>query len=145
MPSVFCVADYILQKIKGTTAMKLQKLVYYCQAWSLAWDDVPLFKDDFEAWSNGPICRNLYCACREEYIIEEDKFDSYRKGSSFTSEQEETMCKVVEYYGNRDPQWLNELTHMENPWKQARLGVAQGEPSENIISKESMQEYYSGL
>ena len=40
--------------------MKLQKLVYYCQAWSLAWDDVPLFDEDFPAWANGPVCPELF-------------------------------------------------------------------------------------
>ena len=40
--------------------MKLQKLVYYCQAWSLAWDDKPLFDEDFEAWANHPVCPELF-------------------------------------------------------------------------------------
>lgn len=41
MATVFDVAQYILE-IKGTlAAVKLQKLVYYCQAWSLVWDEVP--------------------------------------------------------------------------------------------------------
>lgn len=39
MSSVFDVAEYILDKLQTTTAMKLEKLCYYCQAWSLAWDD----------------------------------------------------------------------------------------------------------
>ena len=48
MASVLCVANYILRKIGPTTTMKLQKLVYYCQAWSLAWDDKPLFDEDLK-------------------------------------------------------------------------------------------------
>lgn len=42
------------------TTMKLEKLTYYCQAWSLAWDDVPLFDEEFEAWANGPVCPQLF-------------------------------------------------------------------------------------
>ena len=47
MASVFDVAKYILHKLGTVTTWKLQKLVYYCQAWSLVWDDEPLFFDIF--------------------------------------------------------------------------------------------------
>lgn len=40
MARVFDVAKYILHKKGPMTTMKLEKLTYYCQAWSLAWDDV---------------------------------------------------------------------------------------------------------
>ena len=60
MPTVFDVAKYILKKTGQIPSMKLQKLVYYCQAWSLAWDDVPLFDEDFQAWANDPVCPDLF-------------------------------------------------------------------------------------
>lgn len=60
MATVFDVAEYILQKLGEVTTMKLQKLVYYCQAWSLVWDEQPLFEDDFQAWANGPVCPALF-------------------------------------------------------------------------------------
>lgn len=41
LASVFQVARYILNHTGGMTTMKLEKLVYYCHAWSLAWDGVP--------------------------------------------------------------------------------------------------------
>ena len=54
------VAAYILRKQGTMPAMKLQKLVYYSQAWSLVWDDRPIFRDRIYAWANGPVIRNLY-------------------------------------------------------------------------------------
>ena len=45
MASVFDVAVYILNSCGEMTAMKLHKLVYYAQAWSLVCDDSPLFDD----------------------------------------------------------------------------------------------------
>jgi len=42
------------------TAMKLQKLAYYSQAWSLVWDEKALFPEKIEAWANGPVVRALY-------------------------------------------------------------------------------------
>jgi hypothetical protein len=41
--TVFEVAAYIISKLGTISAMKLQKLVYYCQAWALVWDEKPLF------------------------------------------------------------------------------------------------------
>ena len=42
MLSAFDVAEYILKKKGAITAMKLQKLVYYSQAWAVVWDEEPL-------------------------------------------------------------------------------------------------------
>ena len=58
--SVHDVAAYILKKQGEMSAMKLQKLVYYSQAWSLVWDEKPLFRAQIEAWANGPVVRSLY-------------------------------------------------------------------------------------
>jgi len=49
--SVHDVAAYILKKQGEMSAMKLQKLVYYSQAWSLVWDEKPLFRAQIEAWA----------------------------------------------------------------------------------------------
>ncbi|CUP62134.1 Uncharacterized phage-associated protein [Anaerostipes hadrus] len=43
MANVFDAAKYILERLGEMSTMKLQKLCYYAQAWSLVWDDVPLF------------------------------------------------------------------------------------------------------
>src|SRR5260221_11586367 len=58
--SVFDVAAYIIKKMGPVSAMKLHKLIYYCQAWSLVWDERPLFQEKIEAWANGPVIRDLF-------------------------------------------------------------------------------------
>ncbi len=40
--------------------MKLQKLMFYAHAWHLAYMDIPLFEEDFEAWPWGPVVRDIY-------------------------------------------------------------------------------------
>ena len=60
MANVHDVAAYILGRCGPMTAMKLQKLVYYSQAWSLVWDERPLFPESIEAWANGPVVPALY-------------------------------------------------------------------------------------
>ncbi|MBD5559274.1 MAG: DUF4065 domain-containing protein [Clostridia bacterium] len=44
-----------LEKTGPITTMKLQKLLYYAQVWSLVWDENELFPEKFEAWANGPV------------------------------------------------------------------------------------------
>lgn len=144
MTTVFDVARYVLRKLPGITTMKLQKLVYYCQAWSLVWDEIPLFEEDFEAWANGPVCPQLFAVHRGSFVATEEMFNGIEE-NEFNQAQIETMDKVIEYYGDKTPHWLSELTHKERPWKEARKGVKPGYPSNNVITKESMQDYYGGL
>ena len=70
MASVLNVAQYVLNKVGDMTTLKLQKLVYYCQAWSLAWDGKPLFDEEFEAWANGPVCPELFKKHKGKFVIE---------------------------------------------------------------------------
>lgn len=58
--NVFDVAAYILKVYGATTELKLQKLVYYTQSWSLVWTGVPLFPEKIMAWQFGPVCKDLY-------------------------------------------------------------------------------------
>ena len=69
MTSVFDVAKYILEQKGPMSTWKLQKLCYYSQAWSLAWGDGALFPEEFQAWSNGPVCRPLFLQHQGRYRI----------------------------------------------------------------------------
>ncbi|MFR5875647.1 MAG: Panacea domain-containing protein [Eubacterium sp.] len=143
MASVFDVAKYILKQKGKLSTMKLQKLCYYSQAWSLVWDDAPLFDEEFEAWANGPVCRELFSKTQGKFwVTATDEDGDIRKLKSY---QKETIDAVLNHYGNRDAQWLSQLTHMEDPWIEARKGVPTGVGCSNIINKESMAIYYSGL
>ena len=53
--SALDVAEYILEREGVIGTLKLQKLVYYCQAWSMVWNNRPLFPEDIEAWGRGAV------------------------------------------------------------------------------------------
>lgn len=144
MATVFDVAKYILEKQGSMPTMKLQKLCYYSQAWSLVWDDQPLFNEDFEAWANGPVCAELFSEHRGMYTI---SANDLKKGDSniFDSTQKETIDAVLNFYGDKEPYWLSQLTHMEDPWKKARGNCKMGEKCTTIITKQSMEDYYRTL
>ncbi len=47
------------------THLKLQKLVYYAQAWYLANFNRPLFDEDMQAWTHGPVVPSLWKEYRD--------------------------------------------------------------------------------
>ena len=143
MAGVQDVAKCILKKTGSIPAVKLQKLVYYCQVWSLVWDEKPLFKAQIQAWANGPVVPKLYSMHRRRYKV--GPTDIKGDPSKFTVEQKDTIDIVLDFYGDKNTQWLTDLTHMEAPWKLAREGIPDGERSDNVISLESMVEYYSSI
>ena len=66
------IVDCFRNQNKSITTLKLQKLVYYSQSWSLVWDDAPLFEEDFEAWVNGPVAVSLFHALQGYYYCPAD-------------------------------------------------------------------------
>ena len=142
--SVFRLANYILGKQGPMTAMKLQKLLYYSQAWSLVWDEKTIFSKKIKAWANGPIIPEVYQRHKGKFKLEKNFFSSKKK-ADFTTEQQETIHAVLKGYGNKSAFYLSELTHQEDPWKNARQGIKPGERSNIEITHASMAEYYSSL
>lgn len=138
------VAAYILRK-KGTmSTIKLQKLVYYCQAWSLVWDEAPLFKDRIEAWANGPVIPKLFYLHKGMFLINYNDFP-YGNPDKPDENQKETINAVLDYYADKPAQWLVELSHLEAPWKQVRTGLPFGTPSNREIKQDEIAQYYSSL
>lgn len=131
------VAQYILDVNGPMTSMKLQKLVYYSQAWSTVWDDDVLFDEPVQAWKNGPVVRELWEANKGKFKI---SIVEGGDASAVRPAQRETIDKVLEFYGAKNAQWLSDLTHMEDPWKDA-FAIAQNAE----ITPSAMSEYYSTL
>jgi uncharacterized phage-associated protein len=144
MATVFDVAKYILDKKGPMTAMKLQKLVYYSQAWSLVWDDEPLFPEPVQAWANGPVVPSLYQKHRGLFSVSSSDIDN-GDGAALKPQQAETVDHVLRAYGDRSAQWLSDQTHREPPWADARRGLPASERSSMEISHAAMLEYYSSL
>lgn len=142
--SVFDVACYVMSKIKQCTTMKLQKLLYYCQAWYLVWNERPLFHEQIEAWANGPVIRELYNYHKGLFIITESMM-TLGNPNKLSKEQMEDVDSVLKAYAPRSSQWLIEQTHTERPWQEARMGLSPNERGHVVISLAAMAEYYSSL
>ena len=142
MANVYDVAQYILEEHGEMTAMKLQKLVYYSQAWHIAWTDNVLFPERIEAWADGPVCPALFAAHKGYFRV-----SKLRKGSAaeLTVDEKSTIRSILKFYGDKSPQWLSDLTHMEDPWRTARHGIPDKQPSSAEITPQVLGEYYASL
>ncbi len=142
--SVFDVAAYILAARGRMSTWKLQKLCYYSQAWSLVWDEEPLFREKIEAWANGPVIPDLYRQHQGRFYV-----SSMKKGdpSKLNPDQRETVDVVLEGYGDMAGSELRTLTHREPPWRDTRraAGLKIGERGSATITHNRMYEYYSGI
>ena len=142
MVSAHDISAHILSSLGPMPAMKLQKLVYYSQAWSLVWDERPLFNNRIEAWANGPVIRDLYELHRGLFqVVKLSKGDP----ALLSNAERETVDSVLKFYGDKDGQWLSDLTHREDPWRNAREGLAPGELGDREISHAALGEYYGSL
>lgn len=143
MPSVHDVAAYILDEAGPMTAMKLQKLVYYSQAWHLVWDDEVLFPERIEAWANGPVVPELYGRHRGRYTVEAPW--QWGSADALTDDQRETLNEVLNAYGDFTAQQLSVLSHSERPWQEARQGLQPLERGSEVIEPMIMADYYGSL
>lgn len=125
------------------TNLKLQKLLYYTQAWYLVLKGQPLFKEDFQAWVHGPVLPTQYQRFKKyEWRpilkeVEPPKIDNPAIVSH--------LVEIVNVFGVETAAALEMMTHNEAPWKETRKGMPVDHPSAEIISKESMKLFYSSF
>lgn len=144
--SVCDVADFLLcfSKKHGDvlTNLKLQKLLYYSQAWYLVIFGDVLFDEQIEAWVHGPVVYSVW-----------DRFKVYQ-WSPITEEPRETnlplrvkehLIEIFRVFGKYTAYDLELMTHKEEPWKKARHGLPVDEASNNVIAVSDMKEFYLKL
>ena len=114
--------------------LKLQKLLYYAQAFHLAIFDQAFFEDDFYAWMHGPVCPAIYHQYKQ-FGANPIPFDPDVALPAFSKEQLELLEEINQQYGQFSAWKLRNMTHEEAPWKAM-------EATGGLISKASMQEFY---
>ncbi|AFQ18889.1 DUF4065 domain-containing protein [Bacillus thuringiensis] len=145
-PSIYDVANYFLYlSSPGTprsiTPLKLQKLTFYAQALNYAMEGEPLFDEDFEAWVHGPVSPELYYEYKNYGSRE---IDSSTIMKPKLDKKVKNVIKIIwRMYGTKDGKYLENKTHNEKPWQQARNGLDYYQHSNEIIDKTSIKNYYS--
>lgn len=139
------IADFFLKIVdreseSTITPLKLQKILYYAQGYYLAIHDEELFPEEFEAWAHGPVNEEIYNKYRDYgyQSIPEPEYEI----KEFSKELIDYLTDIWATFGIYDGKYLEEQTHKEKPWIIARKGYEPGERCNEIITKESMREYF---
>ncbi|WP_347242384.1 type II toxin-antitoxin system antitoxin SocA domain-containing protein [Fischerella sp. FACHB-380] len=112
--------------------------MYYAQAWHLAIHNIPLFLEDFQAWVHGPVIPELYQKYKNfgwQPILKD-------VNPQLSENIKEFLDEVAQEYFACDAYELEQMTHVEAPWNLARGNLPPDAPSNAIIKKEWMKEYY---
>lgn len=152
MATIYQVSDYIIFRLKSEgnedlSALKLQKLLYYIQAWHLAFFGKKAFDSDFQAWIHGPVNREIYDFYKDKKgLYSEILFEDIKDRNSINeldTELKEHIDNILETYAKFSATQLEIMTHQEEPWNEARKDCESYQRCENIISNELMKTYYA--
>jgi uncharacterized phage-associated protein len=116
--------------------LKLQKLLYYAQGFSLALIGTPLFNEQIKAWIHGPVVPAVwheYRECGGGPIPRPVDFDP----EILDAQARSLIDEVYSVYGQFSAWRLREMTHAEPPWK----NTAQS----GVIARAEMERYFKTL
>lgn len=123
--SVEAVANCVLKQARDRgieiTNLKLQKLVYFVQGFALAQLEHPLFQEEIQAWTYGPVIPKLYRLLKRYgsapitgVLAANDNMDGDKEACS-------VVRSVLDKLGNLTSTQLVRLSHMEHsPWDAAQ-------------------------
>ncbi|MET3854429.1 type II toxin-antitoxin system antitoxin SocA domain-containing protein [Rhizobium sp. OAE497] len=151
MAAIFDVSDYIVVKLREggvfLNVLKLHKLMYYVQAWHLAFGRGRLFDGRFQAWVHGPVSRELYDRYRDTKsmysTVDITDVSPLFTPTRLNDAERAHIDAVLEVYAVFTGDQLEEMTHRETPWLAARVNVPASARSETPISEETMRSFYA--
>lgn len=140
------IADYFIglghERGEEVNNLKLQRLLYYAQAWHLGERGTPLFDEKFEAWMTGPVIPALYWAYKPHGIR---PLPAPSTAPCLPSGITRFLDRIADDYLRIDEYELDEMSTRETPWQAARVGLDRAEPSRNEISEDDMRTFFRAL
>lgn len=140
--------SYMFEKISEITPLALQKLLYYIQGLYMVKYNKPLFDEDCQAWVHGPVYKEVYDMFKsfqynpiddKRFILLRDRF------KELDDDEKEVIDLVVDTFGMYSGKVLEEITHKELPWINARRGYYVYENSNEIINKSDIKDYFESV
>ena len=119
------------------TPLKLQKLLYYCQGYSLGLYGEPLFSEPIEAWENGPVVR---CVYNKFSSIGRSSIPFEEKGEPQIEERAKKIAQIVmKDKGRYSANTLRNMTHKEKPW----YSVFHKFGRNSVISEDIIRDFFA--
>lgn len=145
MEKIDHIVKYLLVSCSDITPLALQKLLYYSQGFFVAFTGEYLFQNNCEAWVHGPVYPNVYHKYKNHGFnpIEEDR----KRFTDFelTRVEMEVLDNIIRNFGCYSGKILEKMTHVETPWRQTRMGLADDANSNRVIEKELIEEYFRNI
>lgn len=138
------VIQYLLYQCEDITPLALQKALYYIQGFHFAFYRTFLFPEDCQAWTHGPVYRDIYFRYRDY------RFDPIEKTATFDasvfSASEKAICdSVINNLCCYSGKILERFTHNEAPWLTTRGDLPDSAPSDRIIEKSVIGAYFDAV
>ena len=138
------VIQYLLYQCEDITPLALQKALYYIQGFHFAFYRTFLFSEDCQAWTHGPVYRDIYFRYRDY------RFDPIEKTTTFDtsvfSASEKAICdSVINNLCCYSGKILERFTHNEAPWLTTRGDLPDSAPSDRIIEKSVIGAYFDAV
>ena len=138
------VIQYLLYQCEDITPLALQKALYYIQGFHFAFYRTFLFSEDCQAWTHGPVYRDIYFRYRDY------RFDPIEKTTTFDtsvfSASEKAICdSVINSLCCYSGKILERFTHNEAPWLTTRGDLPDSAPSDRIIEKSVIGAYFDAV
>ena len=122
------------------THLKLQKLLYFSEAWTQLLLNKELFSEKMEAWAHGPVVKEVFKEFNgsgwEPLNVSGDIIE-------LDQDTNNILTQVLKAYGNVSAKTLEHMTHEDQPWKEARGSLSPEARCSNVISKESIKSYFT--
>lgn len=148
------VINYSNDENYGISNLKLQKILYFIQAYFLSYTEQkePCFSEKIEAWDFGPVVPKAYHEFKQYGSGDIPKISSYieyedddiwnveRKAfdeNCIDKEKREIINQIVDRFSEYTATDLVELTHNQDPWKNSYEKYMNNE-----ITNESIRGYF---
>lgn len=133
---------YIIKNIFEITPLALQKILYFAQCFSYCFLNKNLFEDKPEAWVYGPVYKEIYdCLCY--YKSNQINYNELLKDYIFNLDDNEKkyLDEIIKCFGCYSAGALIDMSHLTEPWIEARKGLESKEPSNREIDLDSINKF----
>lgn len=143
---IYNVALYIINKLKEIDTLALQKILYFASGFSHIFLENEIINTQPEAWKYGPVYKDIY-ECFSYYGYKKIDYNELlqNKELDLSDEEQNYLNIILENFACYSASILREMTHLTEPWINARKGLDYNESSNRIIYKEDMNKYFDKI
>lgn len=135
------VARYIVDRCEDLTPLMLQKALYYIQGFHFAFLGSFPFEEDCEAWTHGPVFKEVYYRYKDYRYQPEEKRKPF-DASVFSAGEKAVYDSVINFFCCYSGRILERITNNETPWLKARGSLPISAYSEQVMDRATLGDYF---